>query len=299
MAAAFFSRFRRLFPFVFAIILGVGAVVVMNSVITNERRAIAVERQRLYKDYVTPVDVVVASKDIREGTTIDTSHVKIASVPEKFLQPFAARGAHEILGKVTLTPIAEGEQILLNKVRLAEAVPMGATLSSITPKGKRAVTIGVDAVTGVGGFVRPGDTVDVLWTIQLPTAPPAPGAQPQSQVFTVTLFQEVPVLAVGREIMGRATGTTDTSNQFTVTLGLDPQGTSFLLFAREQGRIQLSLRARQDEGTIAVAPATIDALVQTVLGSAAMPQAPAAPATREVEVYKGLKRDVVLLPEDR
>ena len=154
-------------------------------------------------------------------------------------------------------------------------------------KGKRAITIAVESVTGVGGFVRPGDAVDVLWTLSLGQSSAEQGAQ----VVTWVLFQDVPVLAVGHEMVGRPSKTAEPANQYNVTLSLTPQDASFLLFAREQGRIQLSLRPKTEEGApVQVAPANVNTLMEQVLG---VPPPPPPPPTRQVEIYKGLQRDVV------
>jgi len=279
---------KRLLPLLFALAMGSVAVALMRQYLAQQRLALERERRRLMAQYQAPIEVVVASQDLPEGLTLDPSHLTIAEVPERFVQPYAVRRPGDVLGLVTLVSIAEGEQVLLNKVRRPEAVPKDATLSNLTPRGKRAVTIGVDAITGVGGFVQPGDTVDILWTIQLPQ----PGQE--GQVVTLTLFQDVLVLAVGPETVGRVRQRAEGSQEgYTVTLALTPQETSFLLFAREQGRIQLSLRSRSDSGPVAVAPANINTLMETVLGvSGSSPKPP-----RQVEIYKGLKRDVVQLPE--
>lgn len=277
------------------------AVALANQWVSGERRKLATLRAQLLTDYQRPVEVVVAAKDLPNGAAVESSHLRMAAVPEKFLQPYSVRATKELVGKVTIAPIAEGEQVLLNKVRRPDEAPPETTLSGMLPKGKRAVSIVVDAITGVGGFVRPGDVVDILWTLRLPKI----GDQ-QEQVVTFTLFQDVPVLAVGSELAGRAEkgkregGGTD---QRTVTLGLGPQETSFLLFAREQGRIQLSLRAKQDRGAqVAVAPANMDTLLESALGiQAAKPPPPPPPKAppRQVEVYKGLERAVVSLPEEK
>ena len=288
---------RRLMPVIFAVILGLVAVLIMRQYLVQEYRKVERERQRLLADFQAPVKVLVAAKDLPEGTPLEAIHLATASIPQKFIQPFAARSPNELLGLVTLAPVAEGEQLLTNKVRRPDVMPTSATLSGVMPKGKRAVTIGVDAISGVGGFVRPGDAVDVLWTVKLP----GQGAD----VVTLTLFQDTPVFAVGREIVGRPVAA-DAGNaamagpQYTVTLALAPQEISFLLFAREQGRIQLSLRPKQEAGAqVALSPATsatFNQFMEQQLGikSAEGSTEPAAPP-RQVEVYKGLERDVVVL----
>lgn len=284
------GQMKRLVPLVAALAMGVVAVGLMQQYLSGQRQMLQREWQRVSANYQNPIEVVVAAKDLPEGVPLAAASLTTTQVPERFLQPYSVRSSGELVGLIPVAPIAEGEQVLLNKVRRADTAPREATLSALTPKGKRAVTIGVDAITGVGGFVRPGDVVDVLWTIQLPQ----PGQQ-QGQVVTLTLFQEVSVLAVGREMVGRARQAAESSPDYTVTLALNPQETSFLLFAREQGRIQLSLRSRVDSGAVAVAPANINTVMETVLG---LPSGAAAKGPRQVEVYKGLKRDVVLLPEE-
>lgn len=284
---------RRIVPLVFAAICGVLAVVWVRQYLKQKYAELDQARAEIMKQYQQPIEVVVAAKDIPAETPLEASLLKIAVVPEKWVQPYAVRAQSqsELLGKVTVAPLAENEQLLANKVRRAEEAPVGSTLSSLTPKGKRAVTITVDTLTGVGGFVRPGDKVDLLWNIQLP------GADKSSQVVTLTLFQDVPVLAVGRELVGKtASAASSDGKDYTVTIALSPQETSFLLFAREQGRIQLSLRPRQGEPSqVAVTPANINTLLGTLPGFQTPGQPP---PVRKAEIYKGLKRDVVVLSDE-
>jgi len=283
---------RRLLPFIVSVVLAAGAVMLLHRDYRQRVQALVQERERLTADFQSPTQVLVAAKDLPEGTTLEAAHLTTAAVPQKFVQPYAARSPEQLIGMVTAAPVAEGEQLLANKVRRSDEVPRAVTLSGIMPKGKRAVTIGVDAITGVGGFVRPGDAVDVLWTVKLP-------GQAQ-EVITLTLFQDVPVFAVGKEMKGRASKETESSPQYTVTLALTPQETSFLLFAREQGKIQLSLRPQQESGEqAALTPATtatFSAFMESQLGLKTT--TPAVKPARQVEVYKGLKREVVLLSED-
>ena len=284
---------RRVIPLVFSLAFGLVGVVLARNWYQAQARTFERQKQELLANYKPPVPVVAAAKDLPPDTTIDAGHLTTIGVPPPFIQPYAARSPNEVVGLVTTAAIAEGEQLLTNKLRRADAAPTAprdATLSALTPKGKRAVTIAVDAITGVGGFVRPGDKVDILWTLKLPG----------DQAATLTLFQEVPVLAVGGEMAGRpaprdsqaASGT----SQFTITLAMTPQDTSSLLFAREQGRIQLSLRPKLESGLVAIPPANIQTLLEAQFGIKASEPPPQ--VTRQVEIYKGLKRDVMVLAEE-
>ncbi len=289
---------RRLMPVIFAVILGLVAVLIMRQYLVQEYRKVERERQRLLADFQAPVKILVAAKDLPEGTALEAGHLATISVPQKFIQPFAARTPNELLGLVTLAPVAEGEQLLTNKVRRPDVSPASSTLSGVMPKGKRAVTIGVDAISGVGGFVRPGDNVDVLWTVKLPGQ--------AGEVVTLTLFQDVSVFAVGRDIVGRpvpagAGAGAPGGAAYNVTLALVPQEISFLLFAREQGRIQLSLRPKQEGGEqIAISPATsatFNQFMEAQLGIERSEPVEAPRPPKQIEVYKGLERDVVLLSD--
>lgn len=296
---------RRAMVLVFAIAMGGLAAGLIHQDRLKQRRVVEAKlreleqaRQELLIQYPPPMEVLVAAKDIGSGVTLTEALMRKGELPEKFTQPYAARAPKDVLGLVTLAPIAEGEQILLNKLRRQDEAVQGATLSGRIEEGRRAVTTTVDILTGVGGFVRPGDTVDVLWTLKIPQ---------EGQVVTFTLFQDVPVLAVSLERGGgdpkqkEGSAQGGQGGQYPVTLALTPQETALLLFAREQGLVQLSLRSRQDRGEqVAVAPANMQTLMQAVLGPAAaspqdqqaQPQGP-----RTVEVFKGLNRSVVELKE--
>ena len=215
------------------------------------------------------------------------------------MQPYAISDPREIIGLVPIAPIAAGEQVLRNKLRRATETAVGTTLSTMTPEGKRAVIVTVDPATA--NFVHPGDKVDLLWSFRVATGPPAHAGQksPEEPVL-LTLFQGVPVLAVNANI-GRpvaagqaqpAQGAAPAGVPQTVTLALSPNEAALVLFAQEQGRLQVSLRSAKDAGRQeAVPPATIDALMQAVLGPQ-QPTEPAAP-TKTVELYRGLQREVV------
>jgi len=219
------------------------------------------------------------------------------SIPQQFVQPYAAVRIMDALGLYTKVPIAKGEQLMTNKLRRTSERPIGDTLSAVTPEGKRAVTIGIDALTGVGGFVRPNDMVDVLWTFQVPQ----PGSQ-ERELVTVPLFQNVTVLGVGSEIIGTTPSSDDkkppapAAGSNTVTLALEPQAAAVLLYAREQGQITLVLRSRMEkEQRVEIAPANMATVMESVLGGEAT--APPPKSQRTVEVFKGLERSVVAVSE--
>lgn len=290
---------RRFIPLAFAIVMGLVAVSLVQQYLASERRKLELERQQLGAAYREPIDVIVAAKDLTPEAPIEIGDLAMAKVPEQFVQPYAVQAPDELIGRVPLAPIAQGEQVLLNKIRKAEEEPMGNTLADLLPKGTRAVTIATDPLSGVGGLVRPGDQVDVLWTVKLPQI-----GEQQSQIVTLVLFQSVPVLAVGAQLATHRQLSPEEEaalaaqgGQHTITLALTPQEASILLFAREQGALQLSLRPLTEKGErIVIAPTDNNALLEYVFGRPMQPPPPPAvkePEQRSIEVYRGLERSVV------
>ena len=107
-------------------------------------------------------DVYVAALDILPNTILDESVIQRVQVPSTYVQPMALSSPDMIVGRVTVVPIPRGAQI----VGMSLEGRGEMTLSLEVPRGRRAVTIAVGDVTGVGGLVRPGNFVDVLGTFE-------------------------------------------------------------------------------------------------------------------------------------
>lgn len=280
---------KRFIPFIVAGVFGLGAVVGMQRYLEGNRRALQNERNKLYADFqnLAPTDVLIAAEDLPEETVLAPEQLATQSVPKQFVQPYATSRPADVVGLVTKVPIAQGEQLLTNKLRRANEMPVTVSLSEVTPEGKRAVTIGADALTGVGGFVRPGDMIDVLWTFKVPQA-----AGSETDLVTMTLFQNVSVLAVADQMIGRPATEQEPNQSYTVTLALSPQETSLLLYAREQGQIQLSLRPKTEkELQVAVSPSSMATIMESAFGQAAVVEEPS--SQRTVEVIRGLEHSLV------
>lgn len=287
---------RRFLPFIFAGILGLAAVVLLQNYITMQRRALDAERKKLLGQYqaLNPRDVLVARADIPADTKIAPEMLEKKPVPAQFHQPYSTERPSDLVGLITRVPLSKGEQILSNKLRRESEAPAVDTLSAATPQGMRAITIGTDVLTGVGGFVRPGDKVDILWQFQ----PPQPGGKP-GDLVTMTLFQNIGVLAVGSEMVGRPSAKAQESTRdYTVTLALTPQQTAVVLYAREQGHVQLSLRSKSEKvDEVKMPPADLNTVMEAVLGPEAMPP-PAQPhQPHTVEVIRGLDHSRVDIDE--
>lgn len=289
-------RVRTLIPIAIAVVLAAVAVVLtrqyIEQALQHERLALEQEREQLKEQYKNPVDVIVATQDITEGQTITLDQLAVRAIPEDLIQPYATMRPNDVVGQVAIAPIAQGEQVLRNKVRSPQEARAGIPLSEATPRGKRAVTLGLDALKGVGGLVRPGDSVDVLWTFHNPDPTRV------TESITVTLLQDVSVLAVDDQIVGKTEKETAERRHFTVTLALTPEESALVLFARDNGEIELGLRSPADVGRqVEIPPMNMEKAMELVLGKE--PKAVERPASsRNVEVYRGLERSVVPVAED-
>src|ERR1700736_2135234 len=186
---------------------------------------------------VTGVDVVVAANDIQVGARVEEHDVRLAKFPALDLPQGAYGKRSQVLGRGVVVPIAKGEFILPTKLAPENA---GSGLPSLIPPGMRAVSVRVNEVVSVAGFVTPGTRVDVLLT-------GSPGAGGEQQ--TTTVLQNVAVLASGHTLERTATG--EAQNTAVITLLVSPDDAQRLTLASSEGHIQLALRnpldTKQDE----------------------------------------------------
>jgi len=238
------------------------------------------------------VDVVVAANDLQVGTKIADHDVKLVRFPEDTLPAHTFRKMSSVIGRGVILPISQGEFILPDKMAGENA---GSGLPSLIPPEMRAVSVRVNEVVSVAGFVMPGTRVDVLLT-----GNPS-GATDQQ---TTTVLQNVLVIATGQKLERNAGG--DPQMTPVITLLVSPDDAQRLTLASTQGRIQLTLRnpldTRQQElpavdagalykGVPTRAPVT--AHKTTAVKHVAAPSPPPAPSAYTVDVIQGTKRDTI------
>src|SRR5271154_4417647 len=107
------------------------------------------------------VPVVVAADDIQAGTKLDTHDVRVVTLPQSAAPPGYFSSPTQVLGRGAILPVSRGEFILPGRLAALNA---GAGLPSMIPQGMRAVSVRVNDVVSVAGFVQPGTRVDVLAT---------------------------------------------------------------------------------------------------------------------------------------
>jgi pilus assembly protein CpaB len=244
------------------------------------------------------IEVMVAANDLQVGTKVDDHDIRIIRIPAGALPPGAPRRKADVVGHGVILPIVKGEFIMPNRLAQENA---GAGLPSLIPPGMRAVSVRVNEVVSVAGFVMPGTRVDVLLT-------GAPNGQGEEQ--TTTVLQNVAVLASGHTLERSPNG--EAQNTAVITLLVTPDDAQRLTLASSEGHIQLALRnpldTKQDEvpsansrglfRIAAPAPAPVRTVpvhhVRPVIKDTPPPSQPV-----QVEVYQGDKKpDVVKFPEE-
>jgi pilus assembly protein CpaB len=207
-------------------------------------------------------DVVLAARPLSVGTTVKPADLKLAKVPSGSFPKGAFSKAEEVIDRPVISNVLIDEPVL--EGRLA-ARGSGLGLAPIIPVGMRAVTVRVNDVTGISGFVLPGMRVDVLVT----------GRPPNSDgTITATVLQNMVVLSAGTAIQADARG--NAIQAATVTLLATPDQAESLTLANTEGRIQLVLRNGSDQ-TI---EKTAGREVSELYGVRAVHKKPDAPAPR-------------------
>jgi pilus assembly protein CpaB len=180
-------------------------------------------------------DVVMAGQPLSVGTTIRREELKLAKVPAELFPHGGFSKVEEVIDRPIVSNILMDEPVL--EGRLA-ARGSGLGLAPIIPPGLRAVSVRVNDVVGVAGFVLPGMRVDVLVTGRPPN---------YNGTVTATVLQNIVVLSAGQTLQPESRG--QAINTPVVTLLVTPEQAETLTLAGSEGHIQLVLRNGADQAT--------------------------------------------------
>ena len=215
---------RALWMFVAALLLAIGAAWLANRWLETAR--LNAERP---SELTAPV--VVAAVRIPFATKIEAIHIKTVDWPRESVPEGIFNDPAQAIGKVVNQTILPNEAVV--KARVVEHLG-GSTLSAFIEPSKRAVSVRVNDVTGVGGFVLPGNQVDVLQT--------------RKEGSSRILLQNIKVLAVDQEA---SPDKDKPAIVKAVTLELTPEQSETLVGATQDGAIHLALRNPLDNQLLA------------------------------------------------
>jgi len=214
---------KALFLLLLSVAIGGGAAVFAQRWLQEQQgSAVADERDT--------IDVVVAAREIPYGQPVEELHLRLVAWPVEAVPEGVFYDKEELIGKIASQKMLPGDLVMDG--RLVEKLE-GSRLSALIAPNKRAITVRVNDVAGVAGFLLPGNRVDVLAT-RIDT---------NRRATTRTLLQNIKVLAIDQKanpdkddpIVVRA-----------VTLEADLDEASELAGATEEGTIQLVLRNPDD-----------------------------------------------------
>jgi pilus assembly protein CpaB len=189
------------------------------------------------KSVNTPTQpVVVAAADLQLGSELKKEDLQVVQFPSGKAPEGTFARPDEILGRGLIVPIVKNEPILRSKLASKEA---GSGLPPVIPEGMRAVSVRVNEVVGVAGYVLPGNRVDVLAT--------ASPTDQHSDTTTKVILSNVQVITAGTRM--EQDQEKDKPVQVTVvTLLVSPEQSERLALASTEGKIQLALRNPLDLG---------------------------------------------------
>jgi pilus assembly protein CpaB len=239
--------------------------------------------------------IVVAAVDIPLGGTLNATQVKSAGWPKESMPPGSITDPNAVVGRVAVRSISAGEPITEAKLMPREGAQSAGIMSYIIPTGHRAVTVAVNEVAGVAGFLTPRNKVDVVVT----TTPTGSG-----ETISKIVLQNVPILATG-QLTEQKEGKPVVVP--TVTLDLTPKDSEKLVLAASRGTLEMLLRNIADNTLVETRGATIGRVLSGVerpIARAAMRKAPVRKAktvqvkqpppqpSRTLEIINGNKRSV-------
>lgn len=190
--------------------------------------------------------VMVAKTNIPPKTVITENMVREASVPKDYIQPNAIQDKAKVIGAVAKELIIAEGQITSRQLALS-GKPAGFT--GFIPPDKRAMTLAVTDESGVAGFTKPGDYVDILVTLN---------QQQVGESSSKIILRNIQVLAANRDTEEDTSGAvsnvknSNPAKTTTVTLAVDPMEALQLAMGDDSGKVRLMLRPYMpsDDGNV-------------------------------------------------
>ncbi len=213
--------------FFLALVLASGAAWLANAYV---QKSIALNKGS--PTQIATVKVAVAALPITFGQKLEGRHIKMIDWPKELAPPGALSDMKDLDGWIALQDISVDE--VITRARLAQHLD-GSRLSALVTENKRAMTMRVDDVVGVAGFILPGNHVDVLGVRLDRTS---------NNAIVRTVVSDVKVLAVDQEV---SPDEKKPKIVRAVTLEVTPAQSEELVKAAHEGQIQLTLRNPMDK----------------------------------------------------
>ncbi len=291
-------KMTRRMALVIALVCGLLAAVLTYIYLNSLKQKEAEQPLTREVSVVTPIETIEA------GTVIKAAMLRTKKMPEQEAPREAVGEIRQVAGDVAAEELTAGQPILASQLASRKG---GVDLSFVVPSGMRAVTVALDPIIGVAGFLKPGDHVDVVVTFKI-----------ADEVITRTVLQNVQLLALGETtIVSKERGTGEeeaaepkAKTQPNATLAVTPADAQKLIISDAQGTIRLVLRRRGEIEYRALEPTDLFSITgvkfereeveeehpPSELAGPVPPEGivtPAGPPKPTVEVIRGSQRETV------
>jgi pilus assembly protein CpaB len=224
---------RRLIFFLFTIVLALVLALMVRSALKSKEAKIQALRQ-------STVYIVVAVHALSPGDTVDSAALRLVAWPRDLMPPGAFTSLEGLTGKVVKNSLSVNQPLVAAALLAPEKT--GGVLPLLIPEGMRAMSIAVDDVSDMAGFVLPHSRVDVLVSV-------APGGGPNAEPgsggdLTKIVLQNIEVLAAAQTLEA---GTDQSHIAKVVTLLVTPEQSERLAAASRLGTLQLAMRNFTDQ----------------------------------------------------
>ena len=203
-------------------------------------------------------NVIVTASDLTYGVKLDRAMLRMARYPKDAVPEGAYANMDSVVGQTTKVFMGAREPVTATKLS-----SRGGGLSMLVRPTMRAASLEVNQVSGVSGFVLPGDRVDVLVTVD--------GRNSNEDAVTRTVLQNVEVLAAGQKTEQQDNKPITVQ---AVTILVAPEGAETLALAEHEGKIHLVLRNPDDQTEVTVASLSTREMLGHQPQLAARPSAP-------------------------
>jgi pilus assembly protein CpaB len=244
-------------PIVFVLLAGFAALAVAVLVYSALRKREIAEQLAMVKSE----DIVVAAHDLPVGAKIDASAIKLVRWSRDSLPLGAFTDPAAPLNHFTRTDFVQNEPLVADRLFDGDKNP--GVLPLLIPKGLRAMSVAVDEVSDIAGFVMPHARVDVLVSM---AGGGAAGAQPLSKI----VLQNVEVLAAAQQVETSDSDKPEIAR--VVTLLVTPNDAELLALASHEGALHLAMRNYTDQRIVATSGIDMTQMLRPDEGTIAPPR---------------------------
>jgi len=267
------KRYRPLVFFGVALLLGLVTSILVFSWLQNEKNRLMAAPIPLS----TNVQVLVSNADLPWGTKLTPEMMQLQEFPSGAIPEGTFTSLEAIKDRVILVDLKKNELLLESK--LAPLGTTGGGVAAVTDINKRAMSVKVDDVIGVAGFIKPADRVDVMVTIE-------PEGGKQANMMSKMILENVKVLAAGTQMERK--GKDEEPKQVTViTVEVDVEEAEKLALASTQGRLRLALRNPLNKEHVLTKGANVGALLSSYRPKQTAKPKVESDGTVRIEVIKG------------